>query len=231
MQAAATIGSADVKCAEPVWRLAFNLAQWFARRGTAALDQQRATQNRIKVFWSTQLETGARAGASTRCSERTIPTIGGTADPDERGVESAKGVSRPRFSPPLLNALSSFTVEPTPKRRTETESSVNCVGPETGLADDATTGGCNEPVVVAARKDQQPSTAARSASTATMADADCRRDHRESSETPKLTVSLTLPAAIPHLPRATPVSPNKPSVRRRRRQNADSSTEAAWEHR
>lgn len=115
-------------------------------------------------------------------------------------MESAKGVARSRFNPPLLNALSSFTVEPTPRRRTGTESLLNCVGPETGLADDAATGGCNAPGALSARKGPQPSTAARRASAATMADAHCRRDHREGIETPKLTVPVTLPAAMPQLP-------------------------------
>jgi hypothetical protein len=111
------------------------------------------------------------------------------------------GVDRLRFSPPLLNALSSFTVEAALRRRMGTESFLSCVGPETGLVDEATAGGCHAPVVVAARKDPHPSTAARRANTATMADADCRRDHRERNETPKLTVSLRLPAAMPHLAR------------------------------
>ena len=119
-------------------------------------------------------------------------------------MKSAKGVARSRISPPPLNALSSFTVEPAPARRTGTGSLLKCVGPETGLVDVATASGCTVSVVIWIRKAPQPSTAARRASAATMADADRRRDHREGFESPKLTVSLTLPAARPRLPRATP---------------------------
>lgn len=115
-------------------------------------------------------------------------------------MESAKVVGRSRFSPPLLKALSSFTVDPTPRRRTRTESLLSCVGPETGLVDDATACGCAVPVIVSARKAWQPSTTASRANAATMADADCRRGHREGFVTPKITVALTLPAAMPHLP-------------------------------
>lgn len=175
-----------------------------ARRRSAPIDQQRATQNRIKRFWSTEPKDGARAGTSTRCADQITPTVGGTADPAERGVEKAKAVGRSRFTPPLLNALSSFTVEPTPRRRTGTESLFNCIGPETGPAEIATASGCTTSALDSVRRAPKPSTAARSASAATMVDAHCRRDHREGIPTPKLTVVSTLPAAKFRPRRATP---------------------------
>jgi hypothetical protein len=49
-------------------------------------------------------------------------TTAGAADPGDRDVENAKVVGRKRFIPPPLNALSSFTVELTPMRRTGTDS-------------------------------------------------------------------------------------------------------------
>lgn len=175
-----------------------------ARRRTAPINQQRATQNRIKRFWSTEPRDGARAGTSTRCADQITPTVGGTANPAERGVEKAKAVGRSRFTPPLLNALSSFTVEPTPRRRTGTESLFNCIGPETGPAEIATASGCTTSALDSDRRAPKPSTAARSASAATMVDAHCRRDHRERIPTPKLTVVPTLPAARFRPRRATP---------------------------
>lgn len=168
------------------------------RRRTALIDQQRATQNRIKRFWSVEHKDGARGGTSTRCADQITPTVGGTADPAERGVEKAKAVGRYRFTPPLLNALSSFTVEPTPRRRTGTESLFNCIGPETGPAEIATASGCTTSALDSVRRAPKPSTAARSASAATMVDAHCRRDHREGIPTPKLTVVPTVPAAKFH---------------------------------
>ena len=122
-------------------------------------------------------------------------------------MESATVVDRKRFSPALLNAWSSFTVDPTPTRRTGTDSLVNSVGPETGPIDELTALGCNASVVVSARKAPQVSTAARRASAATMADADCCRGHRDGITTPKLTVLPTLPAEMTRLPPSAPPAP------------------------
>lgn len=116
-------------------------------------------------------------------------------------------VDRKRFSPPLLNAWSSFTVDPTPTRRTGADSVVNAVGPETGPIDEVTTLDSNASVVVSARKAPQLNTAARRASAATMADAACCRGHRDGIPTPKLTVLLTLPAAMTRLPPSAPSAP------------------------
>ena len=81
------------------------------RRRIASFDQQRATQCWIKTFWSVQREDGARVGSSTGCSDHMSLTVGGRADPAERGVANAKAAGRLRLSPTLLNALSSFTLD------------------------------------------------------------------------------------------------------------------------
>ncbi|MGV0554739.1 hypothetical protein, partial [Mycobacterium kansasii] len=77
-----------------------------------------------------------------------------------------------------MNALSSFTVDPTPRRRTGTDSWSECTGLESGLTDEAAASGGEALAAISARKAPQPSTAATSASAATMANAGCRRGHR-----------------------------------------------------
>lgn len=125
---------------------------------------------------------------------------GGTEEPDWRGVERAKVVPRSRFNPAFLNALSSSTVEPRSSRRTGTDSWSACIGMESGPADEPAIWGCEALEAISARKAPQPRTAATRARTATMANADCPRGHREGIPTPKLTVPCTLPAEFGHQP-------------------------------
>lgn len=139
---------------------------------------------------------GGRGGVSTRCCHPMTPAVGATRESDERGVENAKAVARSRFRPGLLNARSSFTVEPIPSRRAGTGSWFSRAGPEASSAAEATIPGCEASPAISTRKAAQPRTAATRVSTATMADALCRRDHRAGVRSPKVTVPPTLPAAI-----------------------------------
>lgn len=175
-------------------------APGIARRGVDVPDQQRATQYRIRMSCLGGRDAGARAGVSTRRCGQIMPTAGGTEKPDWRGVERAKVVPRSRFNPAFLNALSSSTVEPRSSRRTGTDSWSPCIGMESGPADEPAIWGCAALEAISARKAPQPRTAATRARTATMANADCPRGHREGIPTPKLTVPCTLPAEFGHQP-------------------------------
>ncbi len=122
-----------------------------------------------------------------------MPTDGGVAESDPRGVESAKVVARSRFNPALLNALSSFTVDPTPSLRTDAAALCSCVGPESGLADGTADDDCDARAAIWARAAPQPRTVATRATAATVANTDRCGNHRDGILSPKLTVPHRLP--------------------------------------
>lgn len=105
----------------------------------------------------------------------------------QRGTDSEKVVGRSRFNPALLNALSSFRVEPKSGWLWGAKPPRNCSGPVSVLATDTATC-CGGPATAPTCNAQNPEAAAKRDSAATTARADWRRGLEGLPAPRKLTV-------------------------------------------